>query len=203
MQKKFFIVVNTGLLAMLVCAGCKSKEIPPPPEFVNVPVYVAAQTIPADDQAKIRSNSVMRAYAVGRYVDPNRRTVMHEQHTIYREEQSPRWNLIPQPDADPVLMAQRSRQERYADALAGQITLASKDMRETRDLVRQVLETQTSQDAKSKELVNLIDELKKRYGVVSNNLIRSTEYINKLEAELNKLQKETELLKLQLRRKGN
>lgn len=203
MQKKFIFALNTGLLAMLVCAGCKSKEIPPPPEFVNVPVYVAAQTIPADDQAKIRSSSVMRAYAVGRYVDPNRRTVMHEQHSIYREEQGPRWNLIPQPDADPVLMAQRSQQERYADALAGQITLASKDMRETRDLVRQVLETQSTQDTKAKELVSLIDDLKKRYGVVSNNLTRSSEYINKLETELNKLQKETELLKLQLRRKGN
>jgi hypothetical protein len=203
MRKKFIFVLHTGILAMLVCTGCKSQETPPPPEFVNVPVYVAAQTIPADDQGKIRSNPVMRAYAVGRYVDPNRHTVMHEQHTVYREEQSPRWNLIPQPDADPVLMAQKLRRERYADALAGQISLASKDMRETRELVRRVLEAQSSRDAKSTELANLIDDLKKRYGVVSNNLIRSTEYINKLEAELNKLQKETELLKLERHRKGN
>lgn len=202
MQKKFILTLNTGLLALLVCNGCKSKEVPPP-QFVNVPVYVAAQTIPADDQAKIRSSSVMRAYAVGRYVDPNRRSVMHEQHTVYREEQSPRWNLIPQPDADPVLMAQRNQQERYADALAGQITRASIDMRETRDMVRRVLETQTGQEAQSKELLKRIDDLKKRYGVMSGNLLKSTEYINKLEIELNKLQKETEFLKLQLRRKGN
>jgi len=33
--------------------------------------------------------------------------------------------------------------------------------------------------------------------------VKSADYINKLESELNKLQKETELLKLQLRRKGN
>lgn len=203
MQNKTIFALNIGILVMLGCAGCGSREIPPPSEFVNVPVYVAAQTVPADDQAKIRSLPVMRAYAVGRYVDPNRRTVMHEQHTVYREEQSPRWNLIPQPDADPVLMVQRNRQERYADALAGQMTLASCEMRKTRDMVRLVLETQTGQEAKSRELVNLIDDLKKRYGVVSGNLIRSGEYINKLETELNKLQKETELLKLQLRRTGN
>ncbi len=202
MQKKFILTLNAGLLALLVCNGCKSKEVPPP-QFVNVPVYVAAQTIPADDQAKIRSSSVMRAYAVGRYVDPNRRSVMHEQHTVYREEQSPRWNLIPQPDADPVLMAQRNQQERYADALAGQITRASEEMRETRDMVRRVLETQAGQETQSKELVKRIDDLKKRYGVMSGNLLKSTEYINKLETELNKLQKETEFLKLQLRRKGN
>ena len=49
----------------------------------------------------------------------------------------------------------------------------------------------------------MIDELDKRYGVVSGNLLKSSEYINKLEAELQNLQKEVELLKLQLRRKGN
>ena len=96
---------------------------------------------------------------------------MHEQHTVYREEQSPRWNLIPQPDADPVLMAQRQKQERYADAISGQIALAAQDMRETRAMVKKVLE--------------------------------SSEYINKLEGNLQKLQQETEFLKLQLRRKGN
>ena len=117
MQRKIIFTLNSGVLLLLTCAGCKSKEIPPPAEFINVPVYVAARTISADDQAKIRSAPVLRAYAVGRYVDPNRRSVMHEQHTVYREEQAPRWNLIPQPDADPVLMAQRNRRERYADAL--------------------------------------------------------------------------------------
>ena len=57
MQKKLFNTVSVGLLALLVCAGCKSKELPPQ-EFVNVPVYVAAQTVPADSQEKIRSNPV-------------------------------------------------------------------------------------------------------------------------------------------------
>ena len=175
----------------------------PPQEFVNVPVYVAAQTIPADSQEKIRSNPVMRSYAVGRYIDPNRKSVMHEQHTVYREEQSPRWNLIPQPDADPILMAQKEKQERYADVIAGQLALASQDMRDTREIVKKVLEAQISQESKAKELAVLIEELQKRYGVVSGNLLKSAEYINKLENELQRLQQETELLKLQLRKKGN
>ena len=203
MQRKIIVTLNSGDLLLLTCAGCKSKEIPPPAEFINVPVYVAARTISADDQAKIRSAPVLRAYAVGRYVDPNRRSVMHEQHTVYREEQAPRWNLIPQPDADPILMAQRNRRERYADALAGQITLATHDMRETREMVRKIMESQNSRKRKAEELTAMIDELGKRYGVVSDNLLKSSEYINKLEAELQNLQKEVELLKLQLRRKGN
>ncbi|MBO4632799.1 MAG: hypothetical protein J5858_12820, partial [Lentisphaeria bacterium] len=170
----------------------------------HVPVYVAAQQIPADDQNKIRSSPVMRAYAIGRYVDPNRKSVMHEQHTIYREEQSPRWNLIPQPDADPVLMAQKQKRERYADALAGQIAQASKEMRDTRSMVRSILESQTSREAGNRELLQSLEELKKRYAIVSGNLVKSSNYINKLETEIHQLKKETELLKLQLRsRRGD
>ena len=202
MRKKLIFTLNTTLFVLGACTGCRSKEIPPK-EFVHVPVYVAARTLPPDDQAKVRSNPVMRAYAVGRYVDPNRRTVMHEQHTVYREEQSPRWNLIPQPDADPVLMAQQVKRERYANSVTGQLAAASNDMRETKKLVQTVLKSQSGQETKTKELVQHMDELKKHYGIVSGNLRRSSEYINKLESELGKLQKEMEILKFQLRRKGN
>lgn len=202
MQKKIMYSLSAGIMSLLALSGCRSKEMPK--QFTHVPVYVAARQIPADDQNKIRSNPVMRAYAIGRYVDPNRKSVMHEQHTIYREEQSPRWNLIPQPDADPVLMAQKQRQERYADALAGQIALASKDMRDTRNMVRSVLNSQTAQDARNRELLRALEELKKRYDIVSGNLVKSSGYINKLETEIHQLKKETELLKLQLRsRRGN
>lgn len=70
-------------------------------------------------------------------------------------------------------------------------------------MVRKILESQNSRKRKAEELTAMIDELDKRYGVVSGNLLKSSEYINKLEAELQNLQKEVELLKLQLRRKGN
>ena len=70
-------------------------------------------------------------------------------------------------------------------------------------MVKKVLESQTSQEAKAKELTDLIEGLQKRYGIVSGNLLKSSEYINKLEGDLQKLQQETEFLKLQLRRKGN
>ena len=107
------------------------------------------------------------------------------------------------PDADPILMAQKQKQERYADVIAGQLALASQDMRDTREIVKKVLDAQISQESKAKELAVLIEELQKRYGVVSGNLLKSAEYINKLENELQRLQQETELLKLQLRKKGN
>ena len=202
MQKKIMFSFSAGIIAAIMLSGCRSQETPR--QFTHVPVYVAAQQIPADDQKKIRSGPVMRAYAIGRYVDPGRKSVMHEQHTVYREEESPRWNLIPQPDADPVLMAQKQRRERYADAMTGQIALASKDMRDTKNMVRTVLDSQLTQDARSRELLLLLEDLKKKYSIVSGNLNRSSDHIGKLETELHQLRKETELLKLQLRtRRGN
>jgi hypothetical protein len=39
----------------------------------------------------------VRAYHVGRYVDPNHPEAMHEQHPVYRIEVSARWNLHPGP----------------------------------------------------------------------------------------------------------
>jgi len=41
----------------------------------------------------VRHPETIKAYSVGRFVDPNRRKVMHEAHMIYRVESTPAWNL--------------------------------------------------------------------------------------------------------------
>jgi hypothetical protein len=43
----------------------------------------------------IRYPEVLHAYHVGRYADPNDDLIMHEQHTVYRVEENPRWNFHP------------------------------------------------------------------------------------------------------------
>jgi hypothetical protein len=43
----------------------------------------------------VRYSEVIRAYHVGRFVDPNHPETMHEQHPVYRIETSARWNLHP------------------------------------------------------------------------------------------------------------
>ncbi|MCU0785993.1 MAG: hypothetical protein MUF81_18495 [Verrucomicrobia bacterium] len=45
----------------------------------------------------VRYGEVVRAYHIGRYVDPNHPEAMHEQHPVYRIEVSARWNLHPGP----------------------------------------------------------------------------------------------------------
>jgi hypothetical protein len=53
------------------------------------------QQSPPMDNAAVRYPEVVRAYHVGRYVDPNDDLVMHEQHAVYRVEENTRWNFHP------------------------------------------------------------------------------------------------------------
>ena len=48
---------------------------------------------PSGDNSAVRYPEVVRAYHLGRYVDPNDDLVMHEEHDVYRIEQNTRWNF--------------------------------------------------------------------------------------------------------------
>ena len=198
MKMNMMMVIGTAAIAGMLC-GCKTEELPEPPrEYINVPIQYVAGAIPADSQEKVMSNPNLRAYAIGRYVDPGRR-VMHEQHSVYRVEQRPAWNLIPQPDADPVLRAQKMRQERYADAATGQIERATAEVRNTQRMVNSLIEGQALQKEQAAKLVSSLEAMKKRYGVLSENILRTSEFARKLEEEVKKLKGENEMLRLQLR----
>jgi hypothetical protein len=79
-----------ALIPLVLVASCASRPksqiavrpLPPP----------AVEPIEA-----VRYAEVVRAYHVGRYVDPNHPLAMHEQHPVYRVEASARWNLHPGP----------------------------------------------------------------------------------------------------------
>ena len=198
MKMNMMMVIGTAAISGMLC-GCKTEELPEPPrEYINVPIQYVAGAIPASSQEKVMSNPNLRAYAIGRYVDPGLR-VMHEQHSVYRVEQMPAWNLIPQPDADPVLRAQKMRQERYADAATGQIERATAEVRNTQRMVNSLIEGQALQKEQAAELVSSLEAMKKRYGVLSENILRTSEFARKLEEEVKKLKGENEMLRLQLR----
>lgn len=75
-----------ALLPLVLVASCASRPQvalrPTPPPAVE-PVEA------------VRYGEVVRAYHLGRYVDPNHPETMHEQHPVYRIEVSARWNLHP------------------------------------------------------------------------------------------------------------
>ena len=79
-----------ALIPLLFVASCASR-----PQIVVRPAPPAA----VEPVEAVRYSEVVRAYYVGRYVDPNRPETMHEHHPVYRIETSARWNLHPGPSA--------------------------------------------------------------------------------------------------------
>lgn len=77
-----------ALIPLVLAASCASR----PQLVVRPSPPPAVEPIEA-----VRYGEVVRAYHVGRYVDPNHPEAMHEQHSVYRIEVSARWNLHPGP----------------------------------------------------------------------------------------------------------
>jgi hypothetical protein len=77
-----------ALIPLVFIASCASR-----PQLVVRPAPPAA----VEPVEAVRYSEVVRAYYVGRFVDPNHPETMNEQHPIYRIEASPRWNLHPGP----------------------------------------------------------------------------------------------------------
>lgn len=77
-----------ALIPLVFVASCASR-----PQLVVRPLPPPA----VEPVESVRYGEVVRAYHVGRYVDPNHPETLHEQHPVYRVEVSARWNLHPGP----------------------------------------------------------------------------------------------------------
>ena len=73
-----------AFIPLVFVASCASR-----PQIVVRPVPPPA----VEPVESVRYGEVVRAYHIGRYVDPNHPETMHEQHPVYRLEVSARWNL--------------------------------------------------------------------------------------------------------------
>ena len=85
-MKPFFLVIPIVMLL----ASCASK---PAQRIVPVTPEMSGRVLKRGETASVRHPEVVKAYPVGRYVEPRKRGVMHEAHTIYRVESSSKWNL--------------------------------------------------------------------------------------------------------------
>ncbi len=83
------------LIPLLLLAACATQ-----PKLV-----VRSAPPPAVEPVEsVRYAEVVRAYYVGRCVDPDHPETMHEQHPIYRIETATRWNLHPGPQTSTNLL---------------------------------------------------------------------------------------------------
>ena len=79
------------LIPLLFLPSCATKK----PVVVRMPHSVPGTMMPSDDMESVRYGENLKAYPVGRYIDPNNGLVMHEAHTVYRVETTAKWNLHP------------------------------------------------------------------------------------------------------------
>ncbi len=80
-----------GSLLLLALVGCGS-----PRECVRSTVVLPRPpSLPPERRENVWHPDEFAPYAVGRYVDPHDRSLVHEAHTVYRRERSSRPNLIP------------------------------------------------------------------------------------------------------------
>ncbi|MEO8426133.1 MAG: hypothetical protein ABI651_03380 [Verrucomicrobiota bacterium] len=77
-----------ALIPLILVTSCVSR---PKPRVVVQPLSPPA----VEPIEAVRYAEIVRAYHVGRYVEPNQSDVMHEQHSMYRVEEHTRWNLKP------------------------------------------------------------------------------------------------------------
>jgi len=68
---------------------------------IVMPAAVAGSNIPEEDLDRVRYGEDLKAYTIGRYVDPNNSGIMYEKNVLYRVEESPQWNLRPNTEIRP------------------------------------------------------------------------------------------------------
>ena len=83
-----------AVLLLVLGAGCATK---PKPSIAAAPppVPISGTDLDQANVEKVRSGETLKAYPIGRYVDPRDPNVMHESHVVYRKEAGANWNLAP------------------------------------------------------------------------------------------------------------
>lgn len=79
----------------LLLTGCASHT----PTGENTVRVVPGTVLSPETTPFIRYAESMKAYPIGRYVDPVNPLILHEGHTLYRVETSANWNLNPHSQA--------------------------------------------------------------------------------------------------------
>ncbi|HEX3627092.1 MAG TPA: hypothetical protein VH280_16910 [Verrucomicrobiae bacterium] len=77
------------LIPIVILTGCSSQHV------VQMAPPIPGTTFSPDEMESVRYAETIKAYPIGRYVDPNDSDIMHEAHVIYRVETTAKWNLHP------------------------------------------------------------------------------------------------------------
>lgn len=156
-----------SLLVLSLCSGCASL-----PGFASKKKSPSVEKTTSSHRKKpsrVRTDETVKAYPVGRYTDPNYPDEMHERHTLYRREDSPNWNYLP--DAPyalplgPTVANSDPSSSYYVNADAEQMNAQQKAyaeaLTEQNRAMKKRIETMQQDSGKVPELQRQIDRLKR------------------------------------------
>jgi len=171
-----------ALIPLVFIAACASR---PMPQVVVRPLAPPA----VEPVESVRYAEVIRAYHIGRYVDPNQPDVMHEQHPVFRVEAYSRWNLKPgDPCAPGAVLLNPPRDAAFSPAPTSDAILA--ELNRQRDATERVMR-EASQLARSyDELQKVIKDMTvvaKNHAWMGGRILNAERRVVELEAELRKL----------------
>lgn len=144
------------LIPLVFIASCASR-----PQYS----YCPAPSPTVEPVESVRYGEVVRAYHVGRYVDPNHPETMHERHPVYRIEVSSRWNLRPGP-LNTVTLLNPPPDVAYAPPPTNDVLVA--EMNRQREATARVMEEAAKLAQSYGELQGIFTEMK---NVARNHLL--------------------------------
>lgn len=145
-----------ALIPLVFVASCASR-----PQLVVRPAPPAS----VEPVEAVRYSEVIRAYYIGRFVDPNHPETMHEQHPVYRIETSARWNLHPGP-ANTVNLLNPPLDTAFAPPPTNDVVVA--EMNRQREATERVMSEAVRLSRSYEELQRVFVEMK---NVARNNAL--------------------------------
>ena len=137
-----------ALIPLVFVASCASR-----PQLAVRPAPTAA----VEPVEAVRYSEVVRAYYVGRFVDPNHPEMMNEQHPVYRIETSARWNLHPGP-ANTVNLLNPPPDAAFAPPPTNDAVIA--EMNRQREATERVMSEAVRLSRSYEELQNIFSQMK-------------------------------------------
>lgn len=137
-----------ALIPLVFVASCASR-----PQLVVRPAPPAA----VEPVEAVRYSEVVRAYYVGRFVDPNHPETMNEQHPVYRIESSARWNLHPGA-ANTVNLLNPPPDAAFAPPPTNDVVIA--EMNRQREATERVMSEAVRLSRSYEELQNIFSQMK-------------------------------------------
>ena len=135
------------LCFIILAAACTTKHPCPSQNRTGLPLFineVSETNVHADDLHKLRVGESVKAYSLGRWLDPNNSGIMHEGGIIYRMENDSAWNLQPDlPVKLPFTQSQAKLTLDDEDHLRAEIEVRSNEQRKLYQLIKKASDEAT------------------------------------------------------------